>query len=355
MKRCVQYELGALDALNSRALAELEAHADGCSDCTASRTRHRAYDGVVSRARAAAAAQEDLEPLAWVRIREGVDAGARGGRRWAMAWPVALAAVAALAVAMLWLGPAENGSKNPVPTDGIAGFDAPRQAPQAPPNSVTAAAREAAPADELYAPGTRIESTDEARMMVAYGRHILTLAPRSVIDVISWSSDAMVLEVRRGSLECDVARASVDELFEVRSGQTQVRVLGTRFTVAAQSDGATGVAVAHGMVEVTHPSGTARLAAGQSERFGGAPAQDAATEQVEADEASESAPARGARSHEPRNRRGDPTKLIDIKVPDQRMDVPVKAMPSNQRRAEPKGDDMKLIEIVVPPQTGPGQ
>lgn len=346
MKTCVRYELGALDARDPQAVAALQAHADVCPDCAATRARWGSYDALVSRARAAAAAQEDLTPEAWVRIRERIDARAERRGRWGLVWPLGLAAAAALAVAMVWLRPAEGGPDLPVTADRIAADGAARQTPR-PPAKVAAAV---APADPIYAAGTRIDAADEALTLVAFGRHILTLGPRASMKVVSWADDAMVLEVLRGSLECDVARASAEELFEVRSGPTRVRVLGTRFTVVAQRDGATGVEVSHGMVEVTHPAGTAHLVAGQSERFSGALVGEAEAQRLEADQGSDAA---STRAGEPRGRRGDATKLIDIKVPDQRMDAPAAPKPAEPRHRR-RGDGMKLIEIVVPPQTAPG-
>lgn len=360
MKRCERYELGALDSLDSQALAELEAHAEACSECSAARTRRSGYDAVVARARAAADTQADLTPATWLRIRAHVDTRAERRARWGSLWPVGLAAVAALAVALVWLGPTRGGSDFPVAVDRIAASnrvasDTARPAPQPPAEVVASAAPVLA--DAIYRPGTRLETSDEARTLVAFGRHILTLKPRSSMVVVSWADDAMILEVTRGSLECDVARASAEELFEVRSGQTQIRVLGTRFTVVAEPGGVTRVEVAHGIVEVTDPTGVARLAAGQSERFSGAPPADTEAPQYEAPAAPaapDTAPARGSRGAEPRSGRTDTTKLIDIKVPDQRMDLPVAPQPTTPPRA-PGSDGMKIIEIVVPPQSAPGQ
>ncbi|MEZ4264862.1 MAG: FecR domain-containing protein [Myxococcota bacterium] len=360
-QRCERYETEQWDAADARAVSALDAHADGCRDCGAARERRASYDAVVGRARAAASAAEDLTPQAWVQIREGVEAATARPARWAFAWPAALAGAAALALAMVWFAPSTDDPHTDRATTAASvtpAASSPAASPSAPRSPAADLAKAQSPdaTEDILAPGALVEATDDARTLVAFGRHVLTLAPASAFEVISWTPDAMILDVRRGSLECDVARATAEELFEVRSGHARVRVLGTRFTVSVEGDGATGIRVAHGLVEVTHPAGTSRLAAGQWDRFGGRLTTDTKAGAGSAGSPASAYTPRAARPSDHAGRVSDPTKLIDIKVPDQRMDKPGAGLSGPPARpAAARREDLKLIEIVVPPQGAPGE
>ncbi|MCB9786341.1 MAG: FecR domain-containing protein [Deltaproteobacteria bacterium] len=350
MSRCERFERER-DAASANDLAALHAHADACADCDAARRRRVAYDEVVGRAVAALDAEGELSAAAWVRVRDGVEAAASPRRAWGWAWPVGIAAAGALAFVLV----------------GRAQVEAPRVAlsPSAPLASTSASPEgvaQAAPTlaavdgpdhgDPQARPGEHLRTGAEARTVVAFGRHVLTLAPETDVEVVDWSPRAMVLRLRRGALDCDVARASADERFEVRSEGVRVRVLGTRFTVAVEGDGATGVSVEHGLVEVADAGGSTRLAAGQWDRFGGALSRVAPSGAPEVDSlvpgrAEAPAPASAGSSREPRGRRAPAVELIDIEVPDQRMERPAPEPPA---ATPPAPGGIRLIEIEVPPQ-----
>jgi hypothetical protein len=349
VSRC-QRVADATAAADAQSLAALAAHAEACADCAQAQHAHAAYQHLVSGARRALDAEGDLAPEAWVAIRSGIDAATGRPNRWRLAWPVGLA-TAALGVALVVVAPKFSA---PDSRDPAAQLSAPEPAGVLPDRLPASTAPEAVArlGDDAPSPGPGdvLSTADDARTIVAFGRHVLTLSPATAVEVVSWTPSSMIVTVRRGSLSCDVARASAAELFEVRTSQARVRVLGTRFSVTAERDGATAVHVGHGLVEVAHIGGTTRLAEGQADRFGGAPAAKLAPEaQVEPEADGPRDPA--ARGSASRAVRGHSPQLIDIKVPDQAMEPPAAS-----KRPAPKagaGGDLKLIEIVVPPQSAP--
>ncbi|HMI89854.1 MAG TPA: FecR family protein [Polyangiales bacterium] len=74
------------------------------------------------------------------------------------------------------------------------------------------------------------------------------------------------LQLSAGGARFDV-RPRAGRPFVVRAGAVEVRVLGTRFEVVRRADGSVGVAVEHGLVQVTAAGETVSLRAGEHGQY----------------------------------------------------------------------------------------
>jgi hypothetical protein len=86
--------------------------------------------------------------------------------------------------------------------------------------------------------------------------------PESAVVVGPETSQGLLIVVDRGAIVCDVAPRSTDAPLIVQAGAARVRVLGTRFGVSRQGDGAR-VSVEHGVVEVSAHGRSVRVHAGE--------------------------------------------------------------------------------------------
>lgn len=296
------------------ALEEVDAatlrHAEACPECAARLARERAYALVTTRARRAHEAEEDLSPAAWARVRAGVE-GARGPR-WTR-WGFGLAAAVAV-VALAWVVAGGGAGGAPDGPRAVASAVAGLPRPGAPiVVTAPAAARDGDGRRLALAPGDLVEAP-AGRVITAYGRHALTLAPGTRIRVVAWSERKMTLALLSGSVTSEVTRADGEEVYEIQTAEATVRVLGTIFTVSrVEGAGATEVSVARGEVSVTDAAGVEqRLTVGQRATVT-APteAADEGSDEVEAADA--------RRPPAPRPREAVGQRVIEIDVPNQRM------------------------------------
>lgn len=116
--------------------------------------------------------------------------------------------------------------------------------------------------------GARLESADKRVSVALVDGSELTLAPHSEVAVQERSAKAVKLVVEQGRVVCDVAHRE-GRSFLVLAGGVEVRVVGTRFSVAKEL-GAGGaprveVKVERGVVEVRAPgqAQVTRVAAGE--------------------------------------------------------------------------------------------
>ena len=121
----------------------------------------------------------------------------------------------------------------------------------------------------------------------AGGRSRLSLTDGSVailetgaeVEVETQSMARVVLEQRRGTVRYEV-RPAPERPFVVRAGDVEVRVLGTIFSVAVESDGVR-VAVERGHVAVVRGDRTLHLRAGEDIRVGAEAVADATSRSEE--------------------------------------------------------------------------
>jgi hypothetical protein len=144
---------------------------------------------------------------------------------------------------------------------------------------------EAAPSGgALTRAGTGAALSSGSRIRVhAGGRAMLRLADAAVS--ITGQADATIrrggsiagteIALRVGALRAEVAPRRSSDAFVVQVADVAVRVVGTRFSVAAGVDGAVTVAVEEGTVEVSTPSGRALVEAGSSWSRAGGPSDRA--------------------------------------------------------------------------------
>lgn len=86
--------------------------------------------------------------------------------------------------------------------------------------------------------------------------------PDSAVVVGPETPQGMLIVVDRGGIVCDVAQRPGGAPLIVQAGAARVRVLGTRFSVNRQVEGAR-VAVSHGVVEVSAYGRSVRVGAGE--------------------------------------------------------------------------------------------
>ncbi|PIE18900.1 MAG: hypothetical protein CSA66_03475, partial [Proteobacteria bacterium] len=250
-------------------------------------------------------------------IREAVDDAASRAvwARYAGWAKVATVAVAGLVVGLAVaaeLGRGDGGEA-PVRAGGRALVAvAPPAAPAIRPAASEGGARVA------LAEGDWLEAEGTARTIVAFGRHEIRLAPHTRVKASRWARDKVRLELASGEVRCDVNRAAGEGVFEVRSGDVGVRVLGTVFTVRREGEGSVFVSVSRGRVGVTDGAGAVReVAAGESLVVVGAEAAAAPLPEGGAEvEVARKAPKPSRADRRPR--RGG-RRVIRIEVPDQEM------------------------------------
>jgi len=157
--------------------------------------------------------------------------------------------------------------------------------------------------------GAQLETAADALSVTLGDGSSLKLEPRSRVEVGDRTASAVKLVLARGRIACDVTHRP-GRSFVVAAGGVEVRVIGTRFSVANDEahDGTNGtrveVRVERGVVEVRSAgpnAGTVRVEAGHSwsqvtktEPLAGEAEEPAADEEPEA-EAVRKAPQRAAR------------------------------------------------------------
>jgi hypothetical protein len=113
--------------------------------------------------------------------------------------------------------------------------------------------------------------TQGAASHLDLGDNAIDVAPASALLTSGDDAQGVLLVLERGSVTCEVAPRRGRPPFVVQAGSTRVRVIGTRFTVTRQDDGAR-VEVVHGVVEVASGGRTYLLSAGQAWPEGSTPA-----------------------------------------------------------------------------------
>jgi hypothetical protein len=104
--------------------------------------------------------------------------------------------------------------------------------------------------------------TAESPTRVAIGESALEVAPKSALVVSGDDERGLLVLLEQGTVTCEVGPRHGRPPFRVQAGEVQVRVIGTRFSVARAGDGAQ-VDVAHGVVEVTARGQTVLVGAGE--------------------------------------------------------------------------------------------
>jgi hypothetical protein len=98
---------------------------------------------------------------------------------------------------------------------------------------------------------------------LTFGDVVLDVGADTRAEIRQVGDGATVLDLERGSVDCDVEPRPGRAPFRVRAGSVTVTVVGTRFTVWTRS-GEVRVEVARGKVAVTAPSTQILLQAGES-------------------------------------------------------------------------------------------
>jgi transmembrane sensor len=115
--------------------------------------------------------------------------------------------------------------------------------------------------------GAQLETAADALSVTLTDGSSLKVEPRSRVEVGDRTPSALKLVLARGRIACDVTHRE-GRSFVVAAGGVEVRVVGTRFSVAkedAEGGARVEVRVERGTVEVRSPGGEiARLAAGHS-------------------------------------------------------------------------------------------
>jgi hypothetical protein len=105
-------------------------------------------------------------------------------------------------------------------------------------------------------------ATTESASQFTIGESALDVAPRSALLVRGDDPHGIDVVLDRGAVTCEVAPRRGRPPFVVDAGEVRVRVVGTRFTVVREGDGAK-VSVDHGVVEVTSRGATVVLHDGE--------------------------------------------------------------------------------------------
>jgi ferric-dicitrate binding protein FerR (iron transport regulator) len=205
-------------------------HLQACTDCD---LRVRQAEQVRRLSRQAAA---DVPTVDWRRVQSGVRDAVVARRRPllpTLLLPLATAAVAALVLVVI-------------------------------------------PNDEPVAPAptsARVERTfvESSRALTLSDGSTLTVPNGAEVQLLANGAERVAVRLVSGSVTADVARNPARTEFLVEAGTTEVRVLGTRFTVTLEQDRTAVVAVEHGRVQVKDGSGlVAEVAAGEERRFAAA-------------------------------------------------------------------------------------
>jgi transmembrane sensor len=103
--------------------------------------------------------------------------------------------------------------------------------------------------------GTRLETSSDALAVTLVDGSKLKLDPQSRVEMGEETPSAVRLSLKRGRIDCDVTHRE-GRSFTVLSGGVEVRVVGTRFSVATEQDESSlrvEVRVERGAVEVRGP------------------------------------------------------------------------------------------------------
>jgi len=262
-----------------------------------------AYEALLQRSRETLALSAELSPAAWVRVRDGIDKEVAVKPSLPWAWvSAALVGATALVISLQPLDVAPEQSLGEPQRQDIAGTLTETHASEGASASIRA--------------GQALSTGDQPKVFEAFGRHRLTLEPESTLQVLAWSPSDLALHLSQGAVDADIAKARAGERIEIRTESAEVRVVGTRFRVAVDTEGATQVDVSEGVVQVApHGLGAGELAevsAGDSHR-------------------------------------------VEVRTPASVKPGKAKAKKPKRRRStsKPKRDNYRLIEIDVPPQKAP--
>ncbi|MEC9072398.1 MAG: FecR domain-containing protein, partial [Myxococcota bacterium] len=171
--------------------------------------------------------------------------------------------------------------------------------------------------------GSRLVALDNERSWSAFERHALKVSPQGEVLVNRWEAGAMELVLVGGSVTAEVDKLKAGESFQIRTRDVVVRVVGTRFTVKLIPAGGTEVSVEEGIVEVTERNGVvARLEVGDKRHFGADPGPEVQSPEEPRPEVAPRVERR--RRAAPADATGDELKVIEIDVPPQSAPVPEK-------------------------------
>jgi len=254
--RCQEVQSAISDALALEDVPERHfAHAEHCPVCGPYLDQYRAFALVTVRARRAQDRARDLAPQSWVRIRQGVEQ-ARSERRIRGIAILGLAAASMVAAVFLIL-PRITGIETIQARALAEGTTrAQHHLDVAAPELHPAVRAEILGGSELdVADGDTLEGGPMGRTYVAYGRHQIILEPGAIVKARAWEPNKMELAVQVGAATFEVNRATLEESFEVWSGDVNVHVKGTIFTVERKAQGAVRVTVDHGRVVVSRAGG----------------------------------------------------------------------------------------------------
>jgi len=206
---------------------------------------------------------EPLSRVGWDRVEStlfaSLDRGehlapapaeAIAGRRWKMRAGV-LATIAVAAAALLFLRGYPGAHEQPLAGRELAAAGAP-----------VSAAPVAGGAQAFLADGSRIETTT-APVQSTIGDSILDIAEHSSVGVSGNDARGWLVKLEAGRVDCRVAPRHGRPPFAVQAGETRVTVVGTRFSVERQQEGAR-VVVREGIVRVQSGEQSVLLNAGQS-------------------------------------------------------------------------------------------
>jgi hypothetical protein len=139
--------------------------------------------------------------------------------------------------------------------------------PAAMTEEVVARTDEPAEVAQVVPPAARSSThivTTGAPTRTTIGEATLTLAAESDVHVSGSDADGWLVRIEAGEVDCEVAPRRGRPAFVVQAGETQVTVVGTRFTVTREGFGA-HVAVREGQVRVM--SGATQLSLGPGEEW----------------------------------------------------------------------------------------
>ena len=115
----------------------------------------------------------------------------------------------------------------------------------------------------VHAPAVARVETQDAPSHVELGGATLEVGAHSAARIDGNDETGLAITLDHGSVECEVAPRHGRPPFVVRSGDVEVRVVGTHFVVDREG-GATHVTVQRGVVEVESHGTTTRVAAGSA-------------------------------------------------------------------------------------------
>lgn len=115
--------------------------------------------------------------------------------------------------------------------------------------------------------GQVIQTAATATRIVDRATATLVLTPSTRLELQDWDGRTTRLRLEAGRVDCDVLHRSAGQTFEVVTAWGSVQVVGTRFAVTRQVEGAMDVEVFEGRVSVRTPSGAEVASVGSGEAF----------------------------------------------------------------------------------------